>query len=423
MEMKPEKMLKRAVAFFKQEGVVRTGCRIFTEPICALLEPLIKKCYIDRGKVNQNLVGFYSRPTFSDNGEVFYHYLLERPEYQRMKFIWFLDDERGQMPDGERTKTVQLKSRFHHGYTYAARRQMRQCGFLFSTHVLYAERIPGQRIVYLWHGCSYKKADETFLAKHLCADALLVPGPLFVRTKSESWRIPAEILLPLGYPRYDLLNQDSQKAEKFARKIGKGNRLVIWLPTFRNPADKRSKLPELALENTGELPLIHGEQQLRWLDHCCEELGITLCIKRHHYQSVWAHEEETLSNIRFLKDEDFFREGVALYSFLRYTDALITDYSSVAVDYLLLDRPIAFTLDDLQVYQKYRGLVFDDPENYMPGDHLYLPENLKSYLENISLGKDEHAKDRQRMKEIMHNPCDHYCARIAERCIDSFLRA
>ena len=58
-----------------------------------------------------------------------------------------------------------------------------------------------------------------------------------------------------------------------------------------------------------------------------------------------------------MDDTDLEQADVQLYETLSFVDALITDYSSVAIDYLLMDRPIAFTLDD---YEKYRAYTLAD---------------------------------------------------------------
>ena len=55
-----------------------------------------------------------------------------------------------------------------------------------------------------------------------------------------------------------------------------------------------------------------------------------------------------------------------MYVLLRNADALITDYSSAYFDYMLLNRPIAFTVEDIEEYRKKRGFVFDNPFEYMP---------------------------------------------------------
>ncbi len=51
------------------------------------------------------------------------------------------------------------------------------------------------------------------------------------------------------------------------------------------------------------------------------------------------------------------KEGLQLYEFIHCADALVSDYSSVAIDYLLLDRPLGFTLDDYKEYTQSRGWV------------------------------------------------------------------
>ena len=77
--------------------------------------------------------------------------------------------------------------------------------------------------------------------------------------------------------------------------------------------------------------------------------------------------EEQLTCVQFIQESDLEMAGIQLYELLGQTDALMTDYSSVAVDYMLCDKPIAFLLEDYEAYRKNRGFVFEDPLQYMPG--------------------------------------------------------
>ena len=65
------------------------------------------------------------------------------------------------------------------------------------------------------------------------------------------------------------------------------------------------------------------------------------------------------------------KEKLQLYELIGISDALISDYSSVAVDYLLLDRPLGYVLADYEIYREKRGFVFEDPLEYMPGEKIY----------------------------------------------------
>ena len=125
-------------------------------------------------------------------------------------------------------------------------------------------------------------------------------------------------------------------------------------------------------------------------------------------QITYLCEKIKLSNIHFI-DQEFFQENdIDLYQFLHYTDGLITDYSSIAIDYLLLNKPIAFTLDDYENYSGTRGFVFDDPKKYMPGHHIYNFEDFKQYIFDVSEGKDIYYKDRRAIMNIVHNKCEYH---------------
>ena len=59
----------------------------------------------------------------------------------------------------------------------------------------------------------------------------------------------------------------------------------------------------------------------------------------------------TLSNLVFINDAFLSDNGIINYELLGVADALLTDYSSVYYDYLLLDRPIGLCWDDYEEYK------------------------------------------------------------------------
>jgi len=51
------------------------------------------------------------------------------------------------------------------------------------------------------------------------------------------------------------------------------------------------------------------------------------------------------------------KKQIKLYELIGISDGLLSDYSSVAVDYLLLDRPLGYVLADYNIYKEKRGFV------------------------------------------------------------------
>lgn len=123
-------------------------------------------------------------------------------------------------------------------------------------------------------------------------------------------------------------------------------------------------------------------------------------------------EKMCLTNIVYLENQDLEDNGLQLYEFINCSDALISDYSSVAIDYLLLNRPIGFTLDDYDAYTESRGWVFEDPLEYMPGEHIYNVQQFEQFVLDVKNGKDDYENQRKVILAKTHNVTDNYCKRV-----------
>lgn len=153
------------------------------------------------------------------------------------------------------------------------------------------------------------------------------------------------------------------------------------------------------------LPVFETWSDLSSLNDFLSENNILLLIKLHPLQE-WndGKTENNYSNIQFFSQKRFEKENLDLYEMLAYTDALITDYSSVYFDYLLKNKPIGFTITDLDAYKDTRGFVFDDPLNYMPGEKILNREDFVKFITDCKDGIDEYADDRNRVNDL----CNYY---------------
>ncbi|GHU78238.1 hypothetical protein AGMMS49992_28390 [Clostridia bacterium] len=107
---------------------------------------------------------------------------------------------------------------------------------------------------------------------------------------------------------------------------------------------------------------------------------------------------------------------------LAQSRALVSDYSSVAFDYMVLDKPIAFTLDDFDEYNQNRGFNYQDVKNLLSGEYLYDYKDLLRFLYSIGRNEDKYIDERRRTNDLVNyyhdgNNCKRiteYIARIAE---------
>lgn len=365
--------------------------------------------------VKSNQVLFSSFPDFSDNSKALYQYMLNNPDYANYNFVWLIKKLDGRFPKNERTSYICKDSRFHFGISIPALAAISSSKILFYTHSSPIQKMyekKGQTVVNLWHGCGYK-ARKTPIPKKKQFDYGLVPGPVFVRIKSKFWGCREDQVIPIGYPRYDQMRNISEETKAYFNRLKEGfSRVILWMPTYRKT--ERNEYAVSKMKGYFELPPVNSVEQLRELDRCCKENKTLLFVKRHPKQIKYKCEEIGFSNIKFINNQNLDTENADLYGLFSLVDGLISDYSSSAIDFLLMDKPIAFSLNDMEDYGNTQGFVFDDPLKYMPGHYLYALNDLIQFIDDVCKDKDPYRKNREAIICEVHNPCDNYCERICE---------
>jgi CDP-glycerol glycerophosphotransferase (TagB/SpsB family) len=125
-----------------------------------------------------------------------------------------------------------------------------------------------------------------------------------------------------------------------------------------------------------------------------------------------AFQQIKLSHLRFYTNNDLDRMNIQLYELLAYANKLITDYSTVALDYLLLNRSIGYVNDDIADFNKSRGFVFENYLDYCPGPKI---DTTAKFIDFIYSSKDEYKKQRKEILNFYHfHQTGNACATIAQ---------
>ena len=174
---------------------------------------------------------FVSTPSYSDNAKVLYKYIRKKDPKPGRTYVWYMEPE-APIPSNVPSDTIFLR-RTTKDMPLKVLKELLTSRYVFFTHggpVKGVQKRKGQTFVNLWHGCGYKdtNASEPY-TKENPFDLALVPGPVFVDTKTTYWGCPREAILPLGYPRYDLLLRGGRRAAAYAEKLrGDAQKLIFW---------------------------------------------------------------------------------------------------------------------------------------------------------------------------------------------------
>lgn len=360
--------------------------------------------------VDANMIVFQSKPDYSDNAKAYSEYLAaNHPEYE---IYWILENAFLEIDGVQGRVTFYHRKNKYDLLSFSAYKMMATAQYVFATHgyaIPYSYKRAGQQYIHLGHGCGYK--GKSYRDGHRSFDKGLVVGNLFIKTQADYWGAPEDAMMPVGYPRFDWMLHPSQQAHDLLKQVSRQrDTVIIWMPTFRNSTTKIS-YKENAIT---AFPLMKDQHDWEHLDACCREKNVLLIVKLHISQRSYDIDFSHLTNIMQMTNADFEQAGVELYHFLPLATALISDYSSVSVDYLLTDKPIAFALDDYQQYQDSRGFAFDNPLDYMPGHHLYQLDDLLTFIGDVTSGNDKYAEERHRIRQIAFKVSAHYCQDLTE---------
>jgi len=255
---------------------------------------------------------------------------------------------------------------------------------------------PSHHIYQGFHGPLWRRLLNRLRAPWLYErpDLVIATAPVIQQIFASAFGLPLDQVPIIGYPRVDILTaQDYQPSaldgaicREVSRLKQQGRRIVAYLPTFRDSSRTKREIP------------------LDWatLDAFLARQDAVLLLKLHSEDSARLPALGQYRNILLVDHH------VDVYPLLRSVDVLITDYSSVWFDYLILDRPILFYAYDLEDYLKHSRSMYFDYEEVTPGPKVRTFQDLLTALEAAldEPGAEPWASARRRAMERFHRYLD-----------------
>jgi hypothetical protein len=245
------------------------------------------------------------------------------------------------------------------------------------THGLYGSPrpTPWKPIVNLWHGDGPKDVRPDNGVGGLISSTWFVGSTrLFSDYQAAAFGVPEDHVLLTGNPRTDQL-WSPVAAERLGR-LGITGGFVVWMPTFRRTRAVGAMREQSEIGDTDA----DGHDEVRALLSGLRARGLQLVIKPHPMDA----EERLWDGAVTITDADLVAAGVSLYALLGTSSGLVTDYSSVWVDYLLLDRPMAFLVPDRDSYT--RQLLPADVLDWAPGELVGPESPFAEFLDDLDSG-------------------------------------
>ncbi|RMF08128.1 MAG: CDP-glycerol glycerophosphotransferase family protein [Candidatus Neomarinimicrobiota bacterium] len=248
--------------------------------------------------------------------------------------------------------------------------------------------VPGNVVPYWWpgrkiqvfHGLGEEKKGHYRITGFF--DLYCTPGPHVTRTFLELRKHhPYFLVAETGWPKLDRLHlTDLRPRRKRELGLDPDQPVILYAPTF---SPKLTSAPDL-------FPEIQRlqEKEYQWI------------IKFHPLMNAdWIRTYQTLASSRCV-----FPSTDDILPLMEAADILVTDTSSVAYEFLLLDRPI---------------VTFRARARQEKGIDISLPEDLEGAITRSLLDPEELASVRREIREELHPYLDGASSR---RLLDTIRR-
>lgn len=282
----------------------------------------------------------------------------------------------------------------------------------------------------LWHGSGNKKTnyDNKFdrvrhprnLWEKFCyfprrlsdekpSHYTLATSPMMADIFVSAFQTTIKHIILDGYPRNDMLfhtnyqnlltpeeEKNLNKMKQFKRE---GYTILVYMPTFRESES-----------------LFFQVMDLEKFNAYLKENKYIFFTKLHPKSKL----QDEFSKISYENIQNI-EANIDPYTFLKECDLLVTDYSSIYSDYLMLNRPSVLFPYDFEEYSNDTRECYFPYEEYMPEVRAYQMDELMEQISNV-LKNDTCAEGRKQLKNKIFiyadgNTSQRLCRKIQEHLL------
>lgn len=344
-------------------------------------------------KINEKKIMFETcTGEAKDHVKAFYDYMKENG-IQDYEFKWAI--KKGRDISGIEEKEIVYKKTWNYYY------QLMTSKYWMRTHSIenIVKKREGQVYIQLWHGPGATKKEGYDIGTienngetmpharewdyYIATD---VNSQSYIKT-ALNLKIPRILL---GSCRSDVLvNMDKGSYYTIRKRLGieDGELAVLYAPTFR--------------ENDFNLDKV--ELKIKKL---CQMNGVRVILRLH---------PEVKNKLDITDYGTSVVDGNTcpdIYELYMASDIMITDYSSVSMEYSLLRRPILYYMYDLDEYKVERNFYYNYLDN-LSGPILETEEELIDAIKNIEQVSEEYKEQYEAYYQRYNEKNDgHVCERL-----------
>lgn len=256
-------------------------------------------------------------------------------------------------------------------------------------------------IINLWHGVplkkialldpNLKKAARIYFKKIFSENytCILTTSHELIPLMARSFAVSEDKIKVWGQPRNDGLFQKNDCREILGQlfpDLPEYTKTVLYAPTFRDYGQVQL-FPFKDFDQKQLEAFLDEKNMLLFIRTLLPNRVLLLHILEKEFSFLGKEQAEDVTGI------------------LNIFDCLITDYSSIYIDYLLTDKPMIFLPYDRQQYLDGRGMNFDY-DDVTPGPK---PETFNDFLDALSPKEDFWKSERTRVNRLF-NEIQHPCA-------------